>query len=59
MNFDGKCFLFAVVCMITLMFVGCGNQVSENTEIGSAQADDEALSLEEKESVDAQDIAEI
>lgn len=59
MNFDGKCFLFAVVCMITLMFVGCGNQVSENTEIGSAQADDVAFSLDKKESADAQGIAEI
>ena len=36
----GKCLFFAVVCMITLIPTGCGNRASENTDIGSAQADD-------------------
>ncbi len=55
----GKCFLFAVVCMITLIPNGCGNRSSKNSDSGSAQADDEAVSFDEKESVDAQTIAEI
>lgn len=54
-----KCFLFAVVCMITLIPVGCGSRASENTDSGSAQADDKTVIYEEKESVDAQTIAEI
>lgn len=54
-----KCFLFAVVCMITLIPVGCGSRASENTDIGGAQVDDEAVPLDEKESADAQTIAEI
>ena len=55
----GKCLFFAVVCMITLIPTGCGNRASENTDIGSAQADDKTAVFEEKESVDAQTIAEI
>lgn len=55
----GKCLFFAVVCMITLIPTGCGNRASENTDIGSAQADDKTAVFGEKESVDAQTIAEI
>ena len=55
----GKCLFFAVVCMITLIPTGCGNRASENTDIGSAQAYDKTAVFGEKESVDAQTIAEI
>lgn len=54
-----KCLFFAIVCMITLIPVGCGNRASENADSGSAQADDKAVIFEEKKSADAQDIAEI
>lgn len=51
--------VFAAVCMMILLLAGCGERVPEKTEGGSAQADDKTVIFDEKESVDAQTIAEI
>lgn len=57
-KWNRKGLVFAAVCMMMLL-AGCGERASEKTEGGSAQADDKTVIFDEKESVDAQIIAEI
>lgn len=54
-----KCLVFAALCMMALMAVGCGNETVEKSDITGEQADDKTVIFDEKESVDAETIAEL